>query len=482
MVKGQGLPLQLFLDAATTIPAYADFLKKSGFDANTVESLDDFQRVPLTSKKTYLTHYQHKDLMWPADVRKTVLYCATSGSTGEPYYFPRNEALSQQYATVIKEYLRYSSAGTGSTLVLIGFGMGVWIGGVITLRAFEIAGEESDTPLAILPVGYNKTELFKALRKLAPEYDQTIIIGYPPFVKEVVDEAPAEHIDLKKLHVRFFFAAEAFTETFRNYLCKQAGVGDPLRDTLNVYGTADIGAMAYETPLSILVRRLAIEDPMLFKEIFGQIEKTPTLAQYNPKFMHFEQIDGQIVLTGNGALPLIRYAVGDHGGVLTYAQMRSILHRYMIDLDTEAEKAGIADFVHHWPFVFVYERADLAATLQGIIIYPEFIKEGLMVEGMPANFTERFTMSTKNDAYHNQFLQVNLELQKGLEPTKDLQTKALKQIRQSLIAKSSEFAEVSKSKASGTLLQIVLWPNGHPRYFAPGTKQKWVEKPPTPVQ
>ena len=69
MVKGQGLPLQLFLDAATTIPAYADFLKKSGFDANTVESLDDFQRVPLTSKKTYLTHYQHKDLMWPADVR-----------------------------------------------------------------------------------------------------------------------------------------------------------------------------------------------------------------------------------------------------------------------------------------------------------------------------------------------------------------------------------------------------------------------------
>lgn len=468
--------IALFNSAVKAIPAYSDFLKKNGFKKDTIKDLEEFQTVPVTSKKGYLVKYSHHDLMWPVDQSGTVLYCSTSGSTGEPYYFPRNDKLSWQYSFLIKDFLKQSSHGNKQTLVLIGFGMGVWIGGIITLRAFEIAGESSDTPLAILPVGYNKTEIFKALKRLSPEYDQTIVVGYPPFVKEIVDEAADEGVNLSKLNVRLMFAAEAFTETFRDYVCKKAGIKNPLRDTLNIYGTADIGAMACETPLSILIRRLALEDPLLFQDVFGQIEKTPTLTQFNPEFINFEAVDGELLLTGDGALPLIRYAVGDNGGVFTYNQIRSIFHRYLIDLDSEVEKAGISDVVRKWPFVFVYERTDLSVTLHGLNIFPEFIKEGLLTKEMSASFTERFTMATKHDIYHNQFLKVNLELQKGVEPTKELEKLAHKAITQSLKSKSSEFAEVSKSQASSKLVQVELWTNGNPRYFAPGTKQKWVEK------
>lgn len=469
-------PLNLFSSASKAIPAYADFLKKSGCRPDKIVDYDDFKTVPITSKKSYLVKYPHDQLMWPADRSGTVLYCSTSGSTGEPYYFPRNEKLSWQYSFLVKDFLNNSSNKGGSTLALIGFGMGVWIGGVITLRAFEIAGESLDSPLAILPVGYNKNEIFKSLRKLSPEYDQTIIVGYPPFIKEIVDEAANEGINLSKLNVRFLFAAEAFTETFRNYVCQKAGIKDPLRDTLNIYGSADIGAMAHETPLSILIRRISIEDPVLFQEVFGQIEKTPTLAQFNPEFINFEDVDGELVLTGDGALPLIRYAVGDHGGVFTYQHIRTLLHRYLINIEDEIEKAKITDTVRKWPFVFVYERTDLSVTLHGLNIYPEFIKEGLLSKDLSASFTERFTMATKSDIYHNQFLQVNIELQKNVKPTKELEKQALKAIRDSMKAKSSEFFEVAKSQASSKLVQVVLWPNGHTRYFAPGTKQKWVEK------
>jgi phenylacetate-CoA ligase len=468
--------LTLFHEAAQTIPAYAQHLKAAGCNPASITAKEDLRTVPLISKKSYLVQYPHDQLMWPKAAPETVLYCATSGSTGEPYYFPRNEELSRQYATVLKEFLRNSSYGTGKTLVLIGFGMGVWIGGIITLRAFEIAGESAGVPLAILPVGYNKGEIYKALKRLSPEYEQTVIVGYPPFVKELVDEAPEQGIDLTKLNIRFLFAAEAFTDTFRNYVCEKAGVASPLLDTLNIYGTADLGAMAYETPLSILVRRIAIEDPLLFQDIFGQIEKTPTLAQYNPDHIEFEEVDGQLVITGDGALPLIRYAVGDHGGVIPYEKLRSILHRYQIDFEDEVLKSGIKGTVHRWPFVFVYERKDLAATLHGIIIYPEFVKEGLLSSDMPKHFTERFTMSTKTDIHHNQFLQINVELQKDVEPTKELEKKALQNLTASLKSKSSEFAEVSKSQAVRRLVQVNLWPNGHSRYFAPGTKQMWVEK------
>lgn len=468
--------LKLFKKAAQELPAYQNFLTAEGCNPSDIKTVDDFAKVPVTSKKTYLKKYAHSDLLWQSDWNGPMSICSTSGSTGEPYYFPRNNSLAEQASYMAEMFLNNSSYGNSRTLVLMGFGMGVWIGGLITLRAFEIAADRMQAPVSFLPTGYNKVELFKALKQLAPEYDQTIIAGYPPFLKEVVDEAESEGIDLRKLHIRLVFAAEAFTETFRNYICYKAAVKHPLFDTMNIYGSADIGAMAYETPLSILIRRLAIEDPFLYKELFGQMEKTPTLAQYNPKHIEFEVQDNQLIVTANSALPLVKYAIGDHGGVLTYDDMVKLFKRYKLDLHTEVEKAGIGLTTNEYPFVFVYERADLAITLHGIIIYPEFIKEALLGKPLSPYFTERFTMSTKHDIHHNQFIQINIELQKNINPDKELESKALEAIHTSLVNKSSEFAEVSKTKASRKLLQIILWHNGHPRYFKVGVKQKWVEK------
>ena len=468
--------LQLFHKAATEVPAYKGFLASKGVDPSAISDLASFQTVPITSKKDYLQTNSRLDLIWPEDQQGSLWYCSTSGSTGEAYYFPRKDDIAARGSWFAEAFLNYSSYGEGSTLIIVGFGMGVWIGGVITLRSFEIAAERMDKSVAFLPTGYNKAEIFKALRKLSPDYDQTILIGYPPFVKEVVDEAEGEGIDLSSLNMRLLFAAEAFTDTFRDYVCKKAGVANPYLDTLNIYGTADLGALAYETPISILIRKLAIEDPLLYQDIFGQIEKTPTLAQYHPDFIEFEEIDGELFLTSDGAIPLIRYAIGDHGGIFTFEHVKQIFHRYGIDLAEEARKYGIDNTVSQRPFVYVYERTDLSATLHGIIIYPEFIKEGLLQSEMVSNFTEKFTMSTKNDVHHNQYLEINLELQESVEPSATLEELARRSITSNLISKSSEFAEIAKSREADHLIQIVLWTNGHPKYFAAGTKQKWVEK------
>lgn len=465
----------LFKRASKELPAYKKHLVDKGYRADYVKSKNDFKQIPITSKKDYLRQSNHKDLVWSNDWVQPLWFCATSGSTGEPYYFPRNDKLAEQASRMAEEFLGNSSH-TGSTLVLMGFGMGVWIGGLITLNAFEIAAKRTKAPVAFLPTGYNKIEIFKALKKLSPEFDQTILAGYPPFIKEVIDEAPKEGIDLSKLNLRLMFAAEAFTETFRNYVCEHAGIKEPLLDTLNIYGTADVGAMAHETPLSILVRRLALEDPNLYKDMFRQIEKTPTLAQYRPEFIDFEEVDGELLLTADAALPLIRYAVGDNGGIFSYSEIESLLGRYGIDLTLEAKKAGISHTVSKRPFVFVYERTDLSTTLHGIIIYPEFVKEGLLKDELAKIVTGRFTMSTKHDIRHNQFLQINVELRNHVDLSDSLTRKIQKIIRETMIDKSSEFSEVSKSQDSAKLVHVILWQQGHPRYFAPGTKQKWVEK------
>jgi phenylacetate-CoA ligase len=469
--------IKLFHQVAKDVPAYKKFLAKHDITPESITSVDDFTRLPITNKKTYLVPSPRNELMSAETLAGPMWVCSTSGSTGEPYYFPRVDELAARGSWFVEDFVRNSSYGHGRTLVIMGFGMGVWIGGVITLRSFEIAAQRHNLPLSFLPTGYNKTEVFKALKKLSPDYDQTILVGYPPFVKEVVDEASGEGINLKKLNMRLVFAAESFTETFRNYVCKKAGIKNPILDTLNIYGSADIGAMANETPLSILVRQLLLEDPLLYREIFGQIEKTPTVAQYNPDFIEFEDVEGELVLTSSGAMPLVRYAIGDHGGLFDYAHLKSTMARYKIDLDAEIHKAGLEGKVNKSrPFVYVYERTDLSASLHGIIIYPEFIKEALLHPSMNTMFTERFTMSTKHDIHHNQFILINVELRKDIEESEEIKLAVQDAIRKNLIQKSSEFSEVSKSRAAESLIQVALWPNGHPRYFKPGTKQTWVEQ------
>lgn len=466
--------VELFKKAAKEVPAYHKFLASHGCDPESIKTPEDFTRVPLSSKKDYLQKTSLSDVMWPGDWRGQIHYCSTSGSTGIPHYFPRNKKLAEQASYMAEEFLRSSSYGRGRVLVIMGFGMGVWIGGIFTMHAFEIAVERVKEPVAILPTGYNRTEVFKALKRLSPEYDQTILAGYPPFIKEIVDDAEAEGVDLKNLNMRFMFAAEAFTEMFRDYVCEKAGVKDALADTLNIYGSADIGAMAHETPLSILIRRLATKEPVLFEDIFGQIEKTPTLAQYNPDFIEFEEAEGQLLLTGNSAVPLIRYAIGDHGSVKSFEEVDKIFEARGVNLRHEAEKAGIK--YDKRPFVYVYERVDFSTNLHGINIYPEFVKAGLSNPALSGKVTGRFTMATEYDENHVQYLHVNVELQKNAEEDDETRRKVLEAVFEGLIGKSAEFAEISGNRDGKELIKITFWNHGHDKYFAAGTKQKWVEK------
>ena len=366
--------LALFREASKRVPAYRDFLKKHRVDSAKIKTFKDFELLPVTDKKSYLREYPLEKLAWDGHLEKPLVFTSTSGSTGEPFYFPRGQQLDWQYSILAEEFLKNSSYGTGGpTLVIVGFGMGVWIGGIITYKAFEIAAQRNNLPVSIITPGINKNEIFHALRSLSPHYRETILIGYPPFIKDVLDEAHGEGINLKKLNMRLLFAAEAFSEKFRDYVVKKAGARSPILDTLNIYGTADIGAMAYETPTSILIRRLAMKNPKLFKDVFHDVNKTPTLAQYNPLFVTFEAYGEDILLTGDNTIPLIRYSIGDHGGVMSFSELDKKLKSNGLDIKKEASKVGVSKHLSEEPFVYVYERKDFSTTLYGLQIYPEII-------------------------------------------------------------------------------------------------------------
>lgn len=85
-------------------------------------------------------------------------------------------------------------------------------------------------------------------------------------------------------------------------------------------------------------------------------------------------------------------------------------------------------------------------------------------------------METHFDRLHRQSLAVNLELKPGVSANSALKRAAVKSITESLKEKSSEFSEVAKTQSATKLIKLKFCPYGDPRYFGPGTKQRWAKK------
>ena len=292
-------------------------------------------------------------------------------------------------------------------------------------------------------------------------------------MKDVLDAATAENIPIKKLGLRLMFAAEVFSEQFRDHVAQEAGIKNVYNDTLSIYGSADIGAMAFETGISVLIKRLAQKDESLRKALFGQTNKSPTIAQYNPYFIRFEEEKGGLFLTGRNTVPLVRYAIGDHGGVLSFDEIAERAQKSGYDLRAEAVRAGITDFAM-LPFVYVYERSDFSTSLYGLQIYPEIVREAILTSPTITVLSGKFAMETKFNLAQDQYLEIHIEVKKGASADSRTKHGLAEAIFNHLRTKSSEFNELSKYMGKRARPKLHFHTAEDPRYFPPGVKQKWL--------
>ena len=468
--------LTRFKDAYKNVPAYQEFIKSLDVDTASIDTVKGVERIPSMSKANYLRVYPWENLCKDgALVNNPLVLTATSGSTGQPFYIPRTDDIHESAMIFHRLFIERSGLDKSkSTLVIVGFGMGVWIGGVLTYEAFSRISERG-WPLSIITPGVNKKEIFDALNRIGSSYEQIILCGYPPFVKDLVDGAPEHGIDWKRWNMRILCAAEAFSEHFREHLMQKTNMKDPYRSVMNIYGSAELGTMATETPLSILLRRLALKHEALYRKLFSEAHRLPTLAQFVPGFTSFEVAEGgKVYATGGTTLPFIRYDIGDQGGVFTYSDAGKMCKEVGIDLAKEVERVGIADTVTELPFVYLYERADFSTKLYGAIIFPEHVKIGLQNPRLEKFITGRFTMTTENDVEHNSYLEINVELHHGVEDGESIRAILVDSVIKSLIASSGEYKNNHINMRDRVMPRIVFWPYEHPKYFSPNVKQKWV--------
>lgn len=476
--RGETRALYLFHQMAKRVPAYKDFLKKNKVYPDKMKTVKDFNSVPTIDKNNYLRSYPRKMLCWDGEFKdESWVISTTSGSTGHPFYFPRQDDQDLQYALAAELFLRSNfDIDKKSTLFIVGFPMGAWIGGLFTYQALKHLVKRGNYKLSIITPGINKLEILKAVKNLGRDFDQVIIGSYGPFLKDTLDDGLNHGLDWKKYNLGFIFAAEGFNETFRDYVIKKAGLKNPYKDTLNIYGTVDLGTMSHETPLSVLIRRMAVEDQKIYQMVFSQISKLPTLTQFIPELFYFEDINGNLICSSFSGIPLVRYDLKDHGGVFTLEEIIKKFSNYGIDLYKKARGAQIAQTIWNLPFVHVYERSDFSVSFFAFQIYPETIRKALQEKTLETKVTGKFTMMVKYNKQSNQFLEINVELKAGVRESDVLKNTVRELIVKRLLKENSEYRKTSEEYPDRTIPKIVLWSYEDPTYFKSGTKQKWVKK------
>lgn len=468
--------VRLFHHVAAHVPAYQQFLQEHQIEPATIQTFADFQHLPLTTKPSYLRRYSLPQLCRNGALEACDMIAVSSGSTGQPSFFPRS--ITDEFAIATRfEQIFYDSfqADQRRTLAIVCFALGTWVGGMYTANCCRHLASKG-YPITVITPGNQKAEIFRVLQALAPEFDQVVLLGYPPFLKDVIDSGIAEGIPWQDYHIKWVSAGEVFSEAWRSIVGQRIGSVDIYYDSASLYGTADAGVLGNETPLSICIRCWLAEHPDAARELFGE-SRLPTLVQYDPLSRFFEVQDGTLLFSGDSGLPLVRYHIADTGGLIDYDRMLQFLGERGFDpiqaLQTsqKSDAAQPIRGVRPLPFVYVFGRSAFTVSYFGANVYPENVSVGLEQAPICDWVTGKFVMQVKEEDDRNSVFSIVVELAPNVTESAEQQQEIAIAILQQLKRLNSEFANYVPEAYQ--LPHIVLKATGDPEYFPPGVKHRY---------
>jgi phenylacetate-CoA ligase len=459
--------LDLFHRVVRSVPAYRDFLRRHEVDPDGIATLADFRRLPLVTKDNYHRRYPLTELCRDGRLEHCDVVAVSSGSTGRPTYWPRS-LVDELETTARFEQIFHDGFGAGerSTLAVVCFPMGTWVGGLYTTACCRNLGAKG-YPITVVAPGNDREEILRVVPELAPSFEQTVLLGYPPFLKDVIDTGISRGTDWSSMDLKLVMAGEVFSEDWRSLVGSRAGMRRPAHDSAALYGTADSGVLGNETPLSVSVRRFLAGNPEAAQALFGE-SRLPTLVQYDPRSRFFETHDGTLLFSADGGVPLIRYHIADEGGVVEHREMLEFCARYGFDPLAEL---GDGRGAPELPFVYVFGRSHFTVSFFGANVYPENVTVGLEQPEVSAWTTGKFVLEVVEDADQDRHLRVTVELAPGEEADPGREQLAAASIRTQLCRLNSEFAHYVPEERQ--VPQVALLPAGDSEYFPRGVKHRY---------
>ncbi len=471
-VNSENQVLALFHRCVTEVPAYRQFLEAQGINPAAIASYPAFLELPLMTKANYMQAYSLPERCLGGSLKGSDRVAVSSGSTGQPTFWPRSVAHELEVAVRFEQVFSDSfQAHERSTLAVVCFALGNWVGGLYTTSCCWHLARKGYSLMVATP-GNNKAEIFRVVREMAPHFEQTVLLGYPPFVKDVIDAGAAEGIDWASYKPKLVFAGEVFSEEWRELIGQRIGSTSPCFDSASLYGTADGGVLGNETPFSIAIRRWLAKHPDAARSLFGE-SRLPTLVQYDPASRFFEVHEGTLVVSGENSVPLVRYHIADKGGVISFEEMWILLNKHGVQT---TDQLGLPNDFHprNLPFVFVFGRADFTVSYYGANIYPENVTVGLEQPDIMTWATGKFVLETQETENGDKVLHISVELLPGIEPNTEMAPIISASIREQLLRLNSEFANYTPEERQ--LPRISLRSFADPEYFPAGVKHRYTRR------
>lgn len=376
---------QEFLLAYQRVPAYKKFLQAQGWSWRSSNIQEIFASLPLTDKKNYVLPYTTEDRCLDGEFFKEgVVIDESSGSTGIPYNWVRNEKERDTVKNVIGVYLRYCFGGQ-KYIILNTFSMGAWATGFNMALAAQSLGVVKST-------GPDIDKILRTLKFFGNQYPY-ILNGYPPFLKYLMDEGERQGFPWKDYSLHILVGGEGMSEGLRDYLLRY------VQSVYSGYGASDLEiGIAGENPLSVMIRKMCQKDAALRTTLFGDDQRLPMLFQYNPLDHFIEIIHKEIVVTISKPWtlsPRIRYNIKDEGGMITFDDMKGRLAKHNIDLAALEKQCNYPRW--YLPFLYVYGRKDSTISVMGANIYPEDVESVVYADPFLAKNIYSYAISLVED-------------------------------------------------------------------------------------
>jgi phenylacetate-CoA ligase len=419
--QGEKKALETFHEAAEKVPAYRDFLIKNGIKDHTkIQTIEDFKKyIPITTKENYILAYPFKDrLIVPYENLFTI--STTSGTTGEPVYWPRlgmqDKMFSYFYEMILRNMWQIHKI---PTLVIVGLSLGNYIAGELNTFCWKEIALRNKNKITVVTPGSDIEGILEILKEFIDKYEQIIIISYPSLLKLLLDEGEKEGINWQRYKIRWLYGGELCPRKLLEKI-KEKILGKKIDYSFafTAYGAADAaGGIGFANPFTVIVNELLEQYSKLKNELGLEREdiySEVSLCQLNTLTYFVEEVDERLTITFNGAVPLVRYNIKDIGKIIPFTQLITVFEKEKINIFEILKEKIPYYYVFKQPLLNIVGR-DSAISLDGANVFPSQIAE--IIESSP--WFNSFKISKKILEDGNSKFVVYLELKDEKKPSQE---------------------------------------------------------------
>ncbi len=352
--------LKVFTKNNVNCEAYQDFLSQRG-----ITQLNSVEDIPITDKDNYFRKYSlmqklHKGMQ----LSDYYMICSSSGSTGEPTFWPRDmqrdELAEKGHTAFLDEHFDVLSK---KSLIVVALDLGSTTAGLMHTRlSWDLSKKANAT---VITPGCRPSQTADMIENLYLYYDQVVLLAYPTLINEILDYAIEKNFSFQKWNLKFGYTGSGANEIWRLELINKYHLLPS--SIISFYGCTETGFIGVESKAVNNLINVCLENPFLIKKIF-KTDYLPTIVDEITPNKYFEIIDGELIITVDQPIPLIRFNLHDEASIVSVKQINRILDKENIRADLSNFKNQNWLIIHgrkhntHFSIEEVQKAIDLSNT------------------------------------------------------------------------------------------------------------------------